>query len=85
VIFEQLEALEGSTASNELVGELGLVVVASALLVDLLVGVLRVSCILWYQSMAMLDQVRETEGLRGREGQGARYERTPTERHRVQC
>lgn len=48
VVFEQLESLEGSTASDELVGELGLVVVASAILVDLLVGVLRVSCTLWY-------------------------------------
>jgi len=48
VVFEQLESLEGGTASDELVGELGLVFVASAILVDLLVGVLRVSCMLWY-------------------------------------
>lgn len=44
VVFVELEALEGSTTSYELVGELGFVVwviVASALVVDLVVSVLR--------------------------------------------
>ena len=43
VVFKKLEALEGSTASDELMGEFGLVIVTSTLIVDLLVGVLRVS------------------------------------------
>ena len=37
-VFEELHALEGSTASNEFVGEFGLVVIATAA-VDLLVSV----------------------------------------------
>lgn len=44
MIFVELEALKGSTTSYELVGELGFVVwviVASALVVDLVVSVLR--------------------------------------------
>ena len=40
VVLEELEALEGGTAGDQLVGELGLVVVA-AIAVDLLVSVLR--------------------------------------------
>ena len=43
MVLEKLEALEGSTASDELVGEFRLVFVASTWVVDLLVGVLRVS------------------------------------------
>lgn len=45
MIFEKLHALEGSSASDELVRELGLVVwlaVASILVIDLLVSVLCV-------------------------------------------
>lgn len=45
VILVELEALEGSTTSNEFMGELGLVVwvvVAPILVVDLVVGLLRV-------------------------------------------
>ena len=44
VVFIKLEALESGTTSYEFVGELGLVVwiiVASALVVDLIVSVLR--------------------------------------------
>lgn len=39
MIFKELHALEGSGTTDELVGELGLVVVATAT-VDLLVGIL---------------------------------------------
>jgi hypothetical protein len=39
VILEQLHALEGSTAGNDFVGELGLVVIATVA-IDLLVVVL---------------------------------------------
>ena len=45
VILVELEALEGSTTSDEFMGELGLVVwvvVAPILVVDLVVGLLRV-------------------------------------------
>ena len=50
MIFVELEALESSSASNQLVRELALVVgvrivVSSALLVDLLVGLFS---IIWY-------------------------------------
>ena len=44
MVLVELEALEGSTAGHELMGEVGLViwvVVASALVVDLVVSVLR--------------------------------------------
>ena len=46
MVFVELKALKGSTASYELMGELGLmvwVIVASALLVDLVVSVLRIT------------------------------------------
>ena len=46
VVFVELEALKSSTASYELMGELGLmvwVVVASALVVNLVVSVLRIT------------------------------------------
>jgi len=41
MVFEELETLEGSSASDELMAELGLVVVPTGA-VDLLVSVLRV-------------------------------------------
>ncbi len=51
MILVELEALEGSTTSYELVGEFGLVVwivVPPALVVDLVVSVFRFTC--WSES-----------------------------------